>query len=63
MRGTAEDDNNNSLDGSSDGSSSGYDNEQPDNQVQNTIKAGEPCRVRGGKARIYKCPKGNIHKY
>ena len=35
-----EDDNNNSSDGSSGGSGSGSDNEQPDNQVQNTIKAG-----------------------
>ena len=63
MQAAAEDNNNNSSHGSSDGSGSGSDNEQPDNQVQNTIKAGKRCRVWGGKARIYKCPKGIVRKY
>ena len=63
MRAVAEDDNNSSLGGSSDGSGSGSDNEQPENQVQNTIKAGKRGRVWGGKARVYKCPKGIVCKY
>ena len=63
MRATVEDDNNNSSDGSSDCSGSGSDNEQPDNQVQKSIKAGKRRRVWGGKARIYKHPKGIVRKY
>ena len=63
MQAVVEDDNNNSLDGSSGGSGSGSDNEQPDNQVQNTIKAGKRHQIWGGKARIYKHPKGIVHKY
>ena len=65
MRAAVEDDNNNSSDGSSDGSGSESDNEQPANQVQNTIKikAGKRCQVWGGKARIYKHPKGIIRKH
>ena len=59
MRAMAEDDNNSS----SGGSGSGSDNEQPENQVQNTIKAGKRRRVWGGKARIYKHPKGIVRKY
>ena len=59
MQAAVEDDNNNSSDASSGGSGSGSDNEQPDNQVQNTIKAGKRCRVWGGKARIYKHPQGD----
>ena len=57
----SEDGNNND---SSDGSSgSGFDNEQAENQVQNMIRAGKRRRVWGGKARIYKRPKGVIRKY
>ena len=63
MRAVMEDNNNNSSDGSSDGSGSGSDNEQQENQVQNTIKAGKRCHVWGGKARIYKHPKGIVRKY
>ena len=63
MQAAMEDDNNNSSDGSSGGSGSGSDNEQPDNQVQNTIKAGKWRRVWAGKARIYKHPKGIVCKY
>ena len=63
MQAAAEDDNNNSSDGSSDGSGSGSDNEQPDNQVQNMIKAGKRHHVWRGKARIYKRPKGIVCKY
>ena len=63
MPAVMEDNNNNSSDGSSDGSGSGSDNEQQENQVQNTIKAGKRCRVWGGKARIYKHPKGIVRKY
>ena len=53
----------NSNDGSSSGNGSSSDNEQEDNQVQNTIKAGKCRRVWGGKARIYKRPKGVVCKY
>ena len=41
MQAATEDNNNNSSDGSSDGSGSGSDNEQQENHVQNTIKAGK----------------------
>ena len=57
----AEDSNSNDRSLSGNGSSS--DNEQEDNQVQNTIKAGKRRRVWGGKARIYKRPKGVVCKY
>ena len=51
----------NSNDGSSSGASS--DHEQEDDQVQQTIKAGKHRRVWEGKARIYKRPKGVVHKH
>ena len=60
MMAASEDGNNNSSDGSS---GSGSDNEQAENQVQNTIKAGKRRRVWGGKVRIYKRPKGIVRKY
>ena len=60
MMAVTEDGNNDSSDGSS---GSGSDNEQAENQVQNTIKAGKRHRVWGGKARIYKRPKGVVCKY
>ena len=63
MQAVTEDGNGNNSDDSSGGSGSGFDNGQPDNQVQNTIKAGKLHRVWGGKVRIYKHPKGIVHKY
>ena len=49
MKAASKDNNNNGSD-----SCSSSDNEQSDNQVQGTIRAGRQCRVWGGKARIYK---------
>ena len=63
MQAVTEDGNGNNSHDSSGGSGSGSDNEQPDNQVQNTIKAGKRHRVWGGKARIYKHPQGVVQKY
>ena len=60
MMATSKDGNNNSSDGSS---GSGSDNEKAENQVQNTIRAEKHRRVWGGKARIYKRPKGIVRKY
>ena len=57
---TATEDGNNSSDGSS---GSGSDNKQAENQVQNTIKFGKHRIVWGGKARIYKRPKGVVCRY
>ena len=57
--GDTEDDNESSSGASSD-------NEQEDdqgNQVQQTVRAGKRRRVWGGKARVYKCPKGVVRKY
>ena len=60
MKAETEDGNNDSSDGSS---GSGSNNEQAENQVQNMIRAGKRHRVWGGKVRIYKRPKGVVHKY
>ena len=63
MQAATEDGDGNNSDNSSGGSGSGSDNEQPDNQVQNTIKAGKWRRVWGGKAWIYKHPQGVVQKF
>ena len=61
MMAVAEDGNSN--DGNSSDSGSRSNNEQENSQVQNTIKAGKCRRVWGGKARVYKHPKGVVCKY
>ena len=57
--GDTEDDNE-----SSSGASSDHEQEDDQgNQVQQTVRAGKHCRVWGGKARVYKHPKGVVRKY
>ena len=57
--GDTEDDNE-----SSSGASSDHEQEDDQgNQVQQTVRAGKRRRVWGGKARVYKRPKGVIRKY
>ena len=64
MRVAAEDGGTDDGNESSSGASS--DHEQEDNQgnqVQQTVRAGKRCRVWRGKVRVYKHPKGVVHKY
>ena len=63
LRVTAEDDTQDDNESSSGASS---DHEQEDDQVsqvQQTVRAGKRRRVWGGKARVYKRPKGVVRKY
>ena len=64
MRVAAEDGGTSDDNESSSGASSDHEQEDSqDNQVQQTVRAGKRRRVWGGKARVYKRPKGVVRKY
>ena len=64
MRVAAEDGGSSDENESSSGASSDHKQEDnQENQVQQTVRAGKRRRVWGGKARVYKCPKGVVRKY